>query len=78
MSEQIPQVSAYEQKQFKFSCLSICVQGLRMWKLDLLHWSQLRRTLNKVGLKCIDRAQGILLVLIGTGLGTNKAKHSGF
>lgn len=49
-----------------------------MWKLDLLHWSQLRRTLNKVGLKCIDRALGILLVLIGTGLGTNKAKHSGF
>lgn len=49
-----------------------------MWKLDLLHWSQLRRTLNKAGLKCIDRARGILLVLIGTGLGTNKAKHSGF
>lgn len=29
-------------------------------------------------LKCIDRAQGILLVLIGIGLGTNKAKYSGF
>ena len=41
-------------------------------KLDLLQWSQLRKTQREEGLKSIDRALGILWILTGTGLGTKQ------